>query len=441
MRKYYFISIIFLSLTYQISPQEIKLQQFEYPTLQQIYDLNTPSEGDFLLSTRTRQIWDATSSIWENDSLVEYSYNELNLPDTLLYHKWRNGIVWGNDGGRTYIYNQNNKISVINDYTSSWYNNARYRYLYNGINLYRRVLDFNSGGGSWYEAGRSTYQWNYQNYITMLMHEYRHQQYGWWCCGYKYEYIYDSNNILLGIIEHDGDYCFSWYLYKQKLYTYDANGNNIEYLGQNWNSADSIWINDFLNLYEYNNNNSLIGTIYQNWDTDSLEWKNVWRESYSYTTQNHLKTILKETWSAEFKWENYSYREISYDDFENWIEDVTQLWDSTSWLNYFRYLATWDEPVTVKEDKTIVNNYHLYQNYPNPFNPSTTINYQIPKISFVTIKIYDVLGNEIATLVNEEKPTGSYEVDFDGSELTSGIYFYQLKAGNFVETKKMILMK
>jgi len=85
--------------------------------------------------------------------------------------------------------------------------------------------------------------------------------------------------------------------------------------------------------------------------------------------------------------------------------------------------------------------YYLLQNYPNPFNPSTTIKYKIPEISFVTLKIYDVLGNEISTLVKEEKPAGSYKVKFDASGFPSGIYFYQLQAGSFVETKKMVLLK
>jgi len=85
--------------------------------------------------------------------------------------------------------------------------------------------------------------------------------------------------------------------------------------------------------------------------------------------------------------------------------------------------------------------FNLQQNYPNPFNPNTLIKYQIPELSFVTLKVYDVLGNEITTLVNEEKSAGSYEVEFDGNQLTSGIYFYQLRADSFVETKKMALMK
>ena len=89
----------------------------------------------------------------------------------------------------------------------------------------------------------------------------------------------------------------------------------------------------------------------------------------------------------------------------------------------------------------IPNEYALEQNYPNPFNPSTTIKFHIPELSFVTLKVYDVLGNEIATLFNEEKSIGSFDINFDATGLPSGIYFYRLRAGSFVETKKMVLMK
>jgi hypothetical protein len=94
----------------------------------------------------------------------------------------------------------------------------------------------------------------------------------------------------------------------------------------------------------------------------------------------------------------------------------------------------------VIEDE-IIYYYVLEQNYPNPFNPSTTIKFQLPELSFVTLKVYDVLGNEIKTLVNEEKVVGNYEVEFNATRLPSGIYFYRLQSGSFVETKKMVLMK
>ena len=88
-----------------------------------------------------------------------------------------------------------------------------------------------------------------------------------------------------------------------------------------------------------------------------------------------------------------------------------------------------------------LNTFKLYQNYPNPFNPSTKINYSIKEKSNVELKIFDLLGSEIATLVNEEKSPGNYEVSFDASFLSSGVYLYTIKAGSFVQTRKMLLMK
>ena len=95
--------------------------------------------------------------------------------------------------------------------------------------------------------------------------------------------------------------------------------------------------------------------------------------------------------------------------------------------------------VEVKID--IPSEYALKQNYPNPFNPSTTIRYQIPTSGIVSLKVYDVLSKEVANLVNEEKTAGRYEVKFDAADLPSGVYFYKIQAGNFIKTKKMILMK
>jgi Secretion system C-terminal sorting domain len=83
----------------------------------------------------------------------------------------------------------------------------------------------------------------------------------------------------------------------------------------------------------------------------------------------------------------------------------------------------------------------LEQNYPNPFNPSSTIKFSIPTSEFVTLEVFDILGNEVAALVKENKLSGTYEVLFSAARLSSGVYFYQLKAGEFLQTKKMILMK
>ncbi|MBI5022541.1 MAG: T9SS type A sorting domain-containing protein [Ignavibacteriales bacterium] len=98
---------------------------------------------------------------------------------------------------------------------------------------------------------------------------------------------------------------------------------------------------------------------------------------------------------------------------------------------------------------TVPKKYSLGQNYPNPFNPTTIIKYDVSKAAHLTLKVFNLLGQEVATLVDDNKNAGTYEVQFNGSKLTSGVYFYRLQVGsssvssgqNFVETKKLILMK
>jgi hypothetical protein len=92
-------------------------------------------------------------------------------------------------------------------------------------------------------------------------------------------------------------------------------------------------------------------------------------------------------------------------------------------------------------DATVSYSFQLEQNYPNPFNPSTTIRYQIPKSGFVNLKVYDVLGNEVAVLVNENKSKGNYNLTFNASGLAAGVYIYLLKVNDYVSSKKMILLK
>ena len=110
------------------------------------------------------------------------------------------------------------------------------------------------------------------------------------------------------------------------------------------------------------------------------------------------------------------------------------------------YLSNFGQfPVSVDDDEFIINDFNLYQNYPNPFNPATVIRYQIPDAGNVTLKVYDVLGREVTTLVDEYKNAGSYEVEFssifNNRQLTSGVYFYKLTTDGFTQTKKMLLLQ
>ena len=137
------------------------------------------------------------------------------------------------------------------------------------------------------------------------------------------------------------------------------------------------------------------------------------------------------------------------------LNSITKAREIAQFTHQF-YKSNFDDNlVSVEESNPVLTDYKLHQNYPNPFNPSTKIKYTIPNVTLspdknginsvegsrVQLRVYDVLGNEIATLVNQEKLAGTYEVEFSASKFASGVYFYQLKAGNYFETKKMILIK
>lgn len=106
-----------------------------------------------------------------------------------------------------------------------------------------------------------------------------------------------------------------------------------------------------------------------------------------------------------------------------------------------RTRGTSNGATSVEDETNIISEFRLNQNFPNPFNPNTTISYQIAQTGFVTLKVFNILGKEVAFLVNEIQNAGSYKIEFDGKNLSSGIYLYQLNAGSFSETKKLTLIK
>jgi len=124
------------------------------------------------------------------------------------------------------------------------------------------------------------------------------------------------------------------------------------------------------------------------------------------------------------------------------LNSVTEGKIASAFVQQF-YQSNFDDNILPVEDENnqLVNEFSLFQNYPNPFNPTTNIGFRIAKFDFVKLTVYDILGNEISVLVNEEKPAGNYEVTFDASSLPSGIYFYRLQAGRFIQSKKMVLLK
>ena len=219
----------------------------------------------------------------------------------------------------------------------------------------------------------------------------------------------------------------------------------------NYGSANSLFTNDgngnsWINIKCDGSGSNASGIGTKIWVKATIDGSPVWQYRQinmqsGYLAQNSL--------NEEFGLGN---AQIVDSIIIKWPSGLTETYTNKS-VNAFYSAKENQGIVTAVEDfngtgTTNLASFNLSQNYPNPFNPSTKIRYAIPAVIStegrnlnVTLKIFDVLGNEIATLVNEVKSVGSYEVNFDASKLSSGVYFYKLEAGSFVETKKMMLMK
>jgi photosystem II stability/assembly factor-like uncharacterized protein len=243
--------------------------------------------------------------------------------------------------------------------------------------------------------------------------------------GYRNGYIYKSDDngetwvqSLSGIqdytvelLKSDGEYVFAilhnWnYPYQDSSLGYYSNDN-----GNNWIDLNISGVGSRVNSIGFYNGIIVIGT-----DTSgvfvSSNFGNNWIASNEGLSDKTIKGIVV-------------------------LPDGLLLCGTE---NEGIYLANLN-PTNVHNTNNTAMRYSIFQNYPNPFNPNTIIKYYVPQTSQVQIKVFDVLGNEIETLVNEEKPAGTYEITWNAENLPSGVYFYQINAGGFVEAKKMALIK
>ena len=255
--------------------------------------------------------------------------------------------------------------------------------------------------------------------------------------GFFTDIIYDSNNIIVtqfqvpvnGLLGHT-------------QYFWRVNATN------SYDSSTSFWSNEwgFFTIFPPGipillspPDSSIVSSL-----TPLLDWNDVdsavWYRIQVSEVPNFSPTLID-------KWGG-AYTQSQYQILTGILSNNVQYYWRTRARNsagYGPWASAWNfitsevgiNPITGK----IPTDFCLYSNYPNPFNPFTNIRFDIPKQGFVSLKIYDILGKEVTTLVNEKINTGRYEVDWDGSGYPSGVYIYKLHAGDFVDVKKMILLK
>ncbi len=412
----------------------------DHPT--HLYD-NELNDGGSLIKSETRQVWDTASEVWKNDSLYTYLYNGEGLRDTLLFQKWNNH--WDDQTKRVYFYS-NSKLYEERLYMfwGGWVYYARDNYFYTSNNLTEHDIYLWWGGNTFMPVNRLTYQYNENNQVVNYLAEAYDDFYGVWYDAWMIDYSYDVLYRLTETVEYQGQIDLA--LHYRDLYSYDSLSNNYEDVGQY--PEGSGWYNDYLFTYEIDQDSFLTRKTYMLWDSAGSAWSNVWRQSYSYNGSGNISSVLKEVWTDSIKWQNSRKRIVMYDGEERWIEDIRYVWNDTGWVNNIRYSAVWMDPVSVNDGTTAGEGFSLLQNYPNPFNPTTTIGFSIKQKANVRIIILNAIGEQVAVVLNEEKESGYHQVEFNAADLPSGVYLYQLsaapaggQAGNFIQTKKMILLR
>jgi hypothetical protein len=190
-------------------------------------------------------------------------------------------------------------------------------------------------------------------------------------------------------------------------------------------------------------------TFHKMWDDgthgDAVAHDSVYTIQIQYTTNNTVGQYFKFGIGGGDNESGFGLNHLENIDDATSTATIHTQFGSINPVKYSRWDFTNEQPKAttgvVEVTSGIVKSYSLDQNFPNPFNPSTTIRYAIPEAGNVTLTVFNLLGQQVSTLVSEKQKAGTYSVVFDASKLTSGIYFYQIKAGNFVNTKKLLLLK
>jgi hypothetical protein len=277
---------------------------------------------------------------------------------------------------------------------------------------------------------------------------------GMWVNQELFNYTYDGNGHMLTRMMQGWN--GQWDNETLSTYTYDPNGNMMSFLIQT--SANGQWTNYMIDMYTYDANGKMLTDLLK--ASTNGAWMNGVFTTYTIDPNGNMVNELIQEWLNGL-WTNYRQSTFTYDALGNERTGNNTMWSGSSWVpadyNFslavsgstynstgYRIIISWilANTTDVPSDRsTIVKDYSLSQNYPNPFNPSTTISFRLPSKSFVSLKVFDIMGREVATIASEELSAGAYTRQWNAAKLSSGIYFYRLQAGNYLETKKLILLK
>ncbi|HEX3073884.1 MAG TPA: T9SS type A sorting domain-containing protein, partial [Ignavibacteriales bacterium] len=351
-------------------------------------------------------------------------------------------------------YNENGKVveAVINSVEGDKVTpQQRYSLTYNGKGLVTEMLVEMISNGTPINYSKRIYEYTDDGFMTI-------EQYSLWkgesFVPYeRIEYVPNSSGSV--------SYYVSWYRNGGSLvksdslaFTYFNDGKAATQLNAYWDEKTG-WINMNLIEFEYDGLGKESVITRYSWG-DSL-WLKGQRNTYAYNAKGFLLSAIIENGAEGGEWANFSKTEYAYDAKNNAIKAEYFTWQGSGWINangsldmgytyYHAYLAeasyiAIDGSIGADDGSVNPEEFALGQNYPNPFNPETKISFSLPASGKTSLKVYDMLGREVAELVNGEMEKGTHTINFNGKNLSSGVYIYRLQAGSFTESKKMALIK
>jgi hypothetical protein len=382
-----------------------------------------------------------------------YSYNASGIASSSEEEVWLNG-QWTNSWCDTLTYDASGH--ELTDLIELWQNGQ-------WTNASLDTMTYDAGG---HELTSLIKEWQNGQWTSLSLHTYTYDASGreltdmeqeWlngqWTNDELYTYTYDASGHELSFLEEywrNGQ----WTNASLDTMTYDAGEHELTYLAKVWQNAQ--WTNSFLGTNTYDASGHLLTDLWEEWQ--SGEWTNSFLSTYTYDESGHLLTYLEEEWQ-DGQWTNSIFQTMTYDANQDLIAFSGESWQGSAWLPSDGGLLVFDGPnyedyygynVRIAYKLTtglsankaeVPTGFSLFQNYPNPFNPTTTISYELSANSFVSLKVYDVLGREVTTLVAKTQTAGNHSVTLDASNLPSGVYLYRLQAGIYSNTKKLLLLK
>jgi hypothetical protein len=378
------------------------------------------------------------------------------------------GTEWTKRLRTTYTYESHNlqASETMQKWDGAWIDSTKLLTSYDGIgrSLISTMQEWRDTG--WQNMEKATYTYDdIEMTIEVVWQNWRNNS-GWdWVDTLRTTSVLTDGLLSATTTEKwDG---LQWVDVQKITYSYDANNMLTQILGQTWSGA---WVNHDRTTMSYNAFDQDTVDQAQTW---TGSWANSTRTQHSYDGQGDPILNVRWTWGGAaysktyadtLKWhsghfvegvryvvatDSLDHTQYSYDVvYDLLLQEVYQYYDG-GWVNVRKAGYSWQQVLVVGvdgESDQLPSSFGLSQNYPNPFNPTTVIRYSLSQRSRVNIAVFNILGQEVTTLVDETKPAGAYETTWDGTDrsgqrVSSGIYFYRVNAGDFRETRKMILLK